>query len=514
MERESRVKKTLLNARINTLCYLAMLVVTFFTRKIFLDNLGTDFIGLTTTTQSILSFLNLAELGIGTAISAVLYKPVFDNDQEKIKEIVSVLGYLYRKVGLAILTAGIILSCFLPFIFADTPFSWGIIYLAFYASLSASLIGYFVNYRTSLLSADQKNYIVTGYFQVSSLSKTILQAFLVIYFKSFALYLIIELLFGIINSIILNYKIDKTYPWLKTEIKKGKQLFKEYPTIGKYMKQLFIHRIGGFVHGQLAPLLIYGYVSLSTVALYGNYTILITRISGFFSGILDSTGASIGNLIAEGNQKKTYQIFEELFSVRFLVAGILTMCVWHLGDSFISIWLGSEYLLPRIILALVSANMFLNFMYNMYSQFLNGFKLFADIWVPFARISSILLCLLGGYFWGMAGILGAQIFTTMLLLNIWKPYYLFRKGFKLSFFRYIGIFTLNVVELLGAYFAVSYICRKILSNTIASNSWMEWITEAVVFTIMMAIITFAISFISQQSTRNFTVRFIKARSNK
>lgn len=512
VERESRVKKTLLNARMNTLCYLAGLAVTFFTRKVFLDHLGTDFLGLTATTQSILSFLNLAELGIGSAIGCILYKPIFDNDRTKIKEIVSVLGYLYRIVGLSILGVGVLLSCFLPLLFANTPFSWGIIYLAFYVSLGASLIGYFVNYRASLLFADQRGYLVTGYFQFIGLGKTILQACLVVHYHNYALFLIIEFLFGIINSVILNHKINKVYPWLETEIKSGELLFKKYPEIGKYMKQLFVHKIGGFIHQQLTPLLIFAYVSLSTVTLYGNYIILVSRVTSFISGILDSTGASVGNLIAEGNQEKTYRTFEELFSVRFLVAGVCSLCVWHLGDAFIAVWLGKQYLLPKIILALVSFNMFLGILFSIYSQFINGYKLFADTWVPVCRIVSISICILGGYLWGMAGILGAQLFATVILLHMWKPYYLFKKGFILSFLLYIRIFILNAVCVITAYIVTVILCKQILPHIDPASGWGDWLIDATVFTAVLGIAALSISYVILQGTRHFIFRFFYLRN--
>lgn len=232
---------------------MASLLVAFFTRKIFLDQLGTEFIGLTGTLQSLLGFLNLAELGVGTAIGYVLYKPIFDDNKEKINEIISVFGYLYRSIGLVILGAGIILSLFLPLIFPNTTFSWKVIYLGFYAYLFSSMLGYFVNYRQTLLSADQRNYEVTGYYQAVTSSKMIIQMILAIYVQSFILYLFIEILFGIIYSIILSYRITKVYPWLESDIKLGKQLFKKYPEIGKYVKQLFVHKIGGFVQFQITP---------------------------------------------------------------------------------------------------------------------------------------------------------------------------------------------------------------------------------------------------------------------
>ena len=130
---ESRLKKSYQNARVNVFFYLVTLFISFFSRKIFLEKLGADFVGLTGTMQNLLGFLNLAELGIGASIGYVLYKPIFDGNRDKIKEIISVLGYLYRNVGLLILGAGLLLACFLPYIFAGAGIHFGVIYFAYFA---------------------------------------------------------------------------------------------------------------------------------------------------------------------------------------------------------------------------------------------------------------------------------------------------------------------------------------------------------------------------------------------
>ena len=99
MQQESRVKKSLLNARVNLIFYFLTLALAFFSRKTFLDCLGAEFIGLTGTLGNILGFLNLAESGVSAAIAVVLYAPLYESNQQKIKEIVSVLGYLYHTIG-------------------------------------------------------------------------------------------------------------------------------------------------------------------------------------------------------------------------------------------------------------------------------------------------------------------------------------------------------------------------------------------------------------------------------
>lgn len=77
MSESSRTAKSIKNAKVALIFYFINLVLQFFSRKVFLDYLGAEVLGLNTTAQNLLGFLNLAELGIGSAISYALYKPLF-----------------------------------------------------------------------------------------------------------------------------------------------------------------------------------------------------------------------------------------------------------------------------------------------------------------------------------------------------------------------------------------------------------------------------------------------------
>lgn len=510
MAKESRVKKSFLNARMNLICYMASLVVAFFTRKVFLDQLGTEFIGLTGTLQSLLGFLNLAELGVGTAIGYVLYKPIFDDNKEKINEIISVFGYLYRCIGLVILGTGIILSLFLPLIFPTTTFSWGVIYLGYYAYLFSSMLGYFVNYRQTLLSADQRNYEVTGYYQAVTSTKMILQMFLAIYIQSFILFLSIEIIFGIIYSIILTYRINIVYPWLESDIKLGKQLFKKYPEIGKYIKQLFVHKIGGFVQFQITPFLIYSYVSLPIVALYGNYTLITQKVQGFVSGILDSTSAGVGNLISEGNKEKIYATYKELFAIRFLIAGVLAASIYHLCNPFIAVWLGHEYLLSKFILLMISIQFFLAVLRGTTEQFIFGYGLFYDTWAPIAESSIFIIsALILGSMWSLPGVLCGPLLSTIVIIHIWKPYFLYNKGFKKSLHQYFKLFISHLIYILISFIFAHFISNFFYDMTLLSTSWSNWILGALIFTIVMTTFSIIIFLIMSSGFHSLIYKLIK-----
>ena len=114
-----RIHKSILNAEVNLLFYFLSLFLVFFSRKVFLDCLGDEFIGLTGTLGNILGYLNLAELGIGSCISFFLYKPLQSGDRATIQELLSVIGYLYRWIGTIILLFSIIISFFFPLIFSN-----------------------------------------------------------------------------------------------------------------------------------------------------------------------------------------------------------------------------------------------------------------------------------------------------------------------------------------------------------------------------------------------------------
>lgn len=173
----------------------------------------------------------------------------------------------------------------------------------------STLIGYFINYKQTLLGADQKNYVVTAYFQTVTIIKTLIQIVLAYYTKNYYLWVVIELLFGFVYSIILNWKIRKVYPWLHSEVRQGKYLLKRYPEVIKYTKQLFVHKIGGIVQYQTTPVLIYSFISLKMVAYYGNYSIIIDKVTAMINSLFTGMEAGIGNLIAEGILPKYKRFF-------------------------------------------------------------------------------------------------------------------------------------------------------------------------------------------------------------
>jgi O-antigen/teichoic acid export membrane protein len=457
-----RVHKSILNAEVNLVFYFLTLFLAFFSRKIFLDCLGADFIGLTGTLSNILGYLNLAELGITASIGYFLFKPLQSNNRQEIQNILSLLGYLYNWIGCIIFAGGILISIFIPLIFSEAEINLSIIFFAYFSFLGSSLIGYFINYRQILLTADQKNYLVAIYFQSANIIKIILQVFLAYTYKNLYVWVGVEFLFGIIGCSILNWKINKEYPWLNVNKSRGKYLLNNYPEVLTKTKQVFIHKIKDFVLVRSDELFIFLFVSLKMVAFYGNYMIIISKLISLFSAVTGSVGASIGNLVAEGNKQNMIKVFWEFTTIQHTIAATLCFSLYNFTEPFIAHWLGSEYIMDHRILILLIIYIYITNSRNSVDSFNYAHGLYADVWSAWAElIINISITIIGGIKWGIIGILLGKIISLVAIVVLWKPYYLFTSGFKMSVTIYwkgvIRNYSISILAFALTTYVISFI---------------------------------------------------------
>lgn len=510
---ESRIKKSLLNAKVNFLFYFIILIMSFISRKIFLNTLGVDFMGLTGTLSNILGMLNLAELGIGTSISFHLYKPIKDENLKEINDLISLFGWFYRIIGCIILIIAVIVSLFFPVMFNKTGISLGLIYFVFYSFLLSSLIGYFINYRQLLLTADQRGYVVTVYLQSATVVKYIIQIICCLYFLNYYLWAIIELLFSFIACIILNNKINKTYPWLISKPKKGRILNKNYPSILDSVKKIFIHRIKDFLLNQSDQILIFAFVSLKYVTYYGNYSMIILKVISLFSTIMGSAEASIGNLVAENNKDKEMKIFWELMSMRYLCAGIISVSLYFIIPPFIEVWLGKEFLLSNIILFLMCLNMFIMMTRTVIDTFNHSFGQYADVWAAWAELGiNIITTIIVASKYGIIGILMGKILSLLLIVVIWKPMYLFKDGFHESYISYWKNTSIYYLWLFISIIIV-ILLRKVCPFE-ANSSWTSLILYSLYMAIAITIVYGSLMYLFSNGLKGFIFKMISYYKNK
>lgn len=491
MAEVSRTARVIQNAKVALFFYCINLILQFFSRKIFLDYLGAELLGLNTTAQNLLQFLNLAESGIGAAVAFALYKPLSQRNRQEIIDIVSLQGWFYRWVGLFVIAGSIVLMAFFPWIFAkaDVPLIYA--YGTFIAFLISALLGYFVNYKMIVLSADQKEYKITIETQSTKVIKVFIQMLAIWQLPyGYVWWIVLEVLGTIVVSIRLNYCVKKEYPWLKTNVSNGKELSRRYPFLLKKIKQLFFHKIGGYVFGQVTPLIIYAFTSLTMVSIYGNYLLImegcLLLVNVFFRGV----DAGVGNLVAQEEKTKIKQVFWQLLTLRLFIAGLVCLGICILSESFVKLWVGEEYVMANLPMVILAASYFMQMARNS-DAFLNAYGLFHDIWAPIvASLLNIFLSCVFGFFMGITGIFLGVLISQLMIFNTWKVYFLYKEGFHDSFVEYIVLYTKKILILLAACFVISLVMEnKPLDGFLA---WGIGALEIIISYILLASVLFCL----------------------
>lgn len=510
----SRVSKSIKNAKVGAFYFIISIFVQFFSRKIFLDFLGDEFIGLTSTLRSVLGFLNLAELGIGTAIGYALYRPLFDKNHNEINRIIALLGVMYKRIGYFIFGAGILISLFFPFWFDDVNFSLGLVYFVFFSFLISTLLSYFINYHMTLLEADQKGYVVQVYFQSLNIIRLLLQAALAYYLQSYYAWIIMEVLFSIFFSIILRIKVKQEYPWLIIKSKEKVDIIKSYPDVIKKTKQLFIHKMGSFVKDGTDNILVATLVSLQSVAFFGNYQLIFMQLTSLIKITFAGTGAGIGNLVAENDKKNISKVFWEMMAIQFFIAGFFSLAMYYLITPFILLWLEDQkYILDETIIFLMIANFFITIVRSPVQHFQNAYGLFSDTWAPAVEIIlNLVISLIFGKLWGVFGIMLGTFTSLSIIVIFWKPYFLYSKGFDTSVWQYWkGFIPLIIVFIISA-FAVDFIFIKFINQT-ASN-FFEWGLNAFLLSVVILFVYGLLMYSISTGFRDFCRRLSKLFFNK
>lgn len=428
-----RVHRSVMNIKVGMLFYVLSLFLAFFSRKVFLDCLGAEFIGLTGMLKNIMGYLNVAELGIGTSIVYFLYKPLQEDNHEKINDVMSMLAFLYRCIGGIILAGGILISIFFPWWFGNLETGLPLTYFAFYSFLLSSASGYIFNYKNLLVSANQKQYLVNAYFQTIGIVQSIIQILLAWYYRNLWLWVAVGLIFTIIGITVFNIRIRQIYPWLNINLKKGRKNLKKYPEVLKKTRQVFIQKIKDLILFHSDEILVGSFVSVVHVALYGNYTVVISKLNFLVNILSEGLNAGVGNLIAEGNESNIMKVFWEMTAARYLILGVVIFPLLMFLQSFVGYWFGEQYLLSEFIVYLIIINIFLMLHNGTVLIFIGAQGMFSDIWAVWTEffLNIIITLSLAPYF-GIVGILIGKMISIAFSGVIWKPYFLFHSGFHKS----------------------------------------------------------------------------------
>lgn len=367
----NRTYKTIRNSAVSTAGRLITILLGFISRKVFIQYLGVELLGLNSTFASLLSTLSLAELGFQQVIVFHLYGVLARGDEEQINALVNIYKLVYRCVGCFFLTAALCCTPFLQYILSDikaTP----IVRVYFLIQATTGACTYFLAYKRNILYADQSSYLSGLIDMAVNSASTVLCILAAVFTQNYMLYLLILLVKTYLSNLIVHIACTKRYPYLHT----AKIDWKLLRRIASNLKDVVLERIAVYIYSSTDNLLISIFISTIQVGFLNNYTMILGNVKTLMQSLTGPLVPAIGNLVAtdgEDRQLETFRLLEQGF---FWLTGLAVVPVYVLSDFFIRIYLGETYVLPRLLLLFMCVDLYIHINQDSCLSFLTANGLF------------------------------------------------------------------------------------------------------------------------------------------
>ena len=310
-------------------------------------HLSKQLLGVNSLYSNILAVLNMAELGIGTALNFSLYGPVARGETEKIKSYMQLYRKAYHIIALVVAVIGLGIIPFLGILVKNPGnISSRDLVLFYLIFLFNTVTSYFVAYKYSLVNAEQKNYIQTNVLTITKIVTVAIQIVVVVTTENFYLFLLTDAAVQLIQKIFVSKYLDKLYPYLKDKnvVKLAKE---ESDEVWKKTRALVCHKVGDVARLQTDALIISSLIEVSVAGFVDNYNLVIGSVSNFVNIIFNSVISSFGNLIATENKEKQFSMFKVYRFFASWVYGFSCIGFMVLLTPLIRLLWGDEWILPQ-----------------------------------------------------------------------------------------------------------------------------------------------------------------------
>lgn len=460
----SRLKNSALNFASGFLGRVLTILLNFAVRTIFIYCLNEAYLSVNGLYSNILTVLSLAELGFGSAMVYRMYAPVAVKDYQKTAALLQFYKKIYIIIGVVIFLLGLCVIPFMDYIIKDKPDISGLTLYYILFLVNTSISYWFSSYKASVLYADQKEYIKTNVQNTMTILQSGLQIVLLLLFRKYLLYLLIQLAGNIFLNLYVALLVDKRYPEIKTY--QGASLSaEERVQIRKDTEALVLSRFGHVALNGTDNIIISAVVGVLWVGRLSNYTLICDSVTSVLCQITAAITGSLGNFFATEDKHAGYALFKKVEFLNFWLYGFSFIALVTLLDPFVQIWAGERFVLGLPISIAIAINFFVAGYMNTLWVFRSTIGLFKQgkFRPILVAILNIILSIFLGKLWGVFGVLFAT-FLSRVAISLWyDPLILHRYGFEVSckpffacyFRRVLLLATILIVMLTIRYVVLS-----------------------------------------------------------
>ena len=413
-----RSRKALKNVSTGLLNKAIIMFLSFATKTVFIRLLGAEYNGINSLYSNILSVLALAELGLGNVLIFYLYSEIEKGDTNRIRALTYEFKKIYNLIIAGISLVGVAIIPFLStLVNSDLQHDELVIYYFLY--LLNSVASYFVVYRTMVLYADQKGYLLNNCSTLSTIIMYILQLVYLNIRRDFLGYLIIQVVCTIGNNFAQNWIALNKYPYLKEKTEGHVEVI-DRKSILSSVKATFLFKVSDTILDQTDNVIISIMFGTVMVGYYANYYMVMGYLVQIASIIVSGVIASFGNLYATGDRQHTYNMVRCIMYCFSVFAAFCVASYVSVIQDFIPIWIGTEYVMGLDLVIAVMSVFYLKMITNTVWICRSTMGIFREVQYVnlIAAVLNIILSIALGYIMGVAGV----VFATMLarlLTSFW-----------------------------------------------------------------------------------------------
>lgn len=471
-----RTKYAIKNISMSIFSQVIIILLGFISRKIFLDSLGTEYLGVNGVLTNVLSAMVLIEGGIGISIVYNLYKPLAEDNREQIISLVQLYRKTYNILALIVFTICCIIYPFITYLLKTDKEIPGL-FVVYWIFVAKNVLSYVFAYKWALINADQKGYVLTKNNLIFQIIAMVFKIIILKTTRNYILFLLIEFAVFIIQNIYNTIVVNKMYSYVNCKKKYSIEKSTKSNIVSN-VKAMFIQNIGSYAITSTDNILISAFINVATVGLYSNYTLIIGQLTTLLNQIIGGIGAGVGNLIATENKDKIYSIFKSTYLVSFWIYSWSTIFLFNLLEPFISWCFGSQYILEKGVFIVILLNFYLSGMRGIIVTFKRKAGLFAQD--KYANlIEGIINLVLSLVFIKYLGLAGVFLGTTLsyILLSFWNQP---RIVYKMFFNRPINEYFYRYIEYTFLMLIMGVITTVICNFIISGYSFLSLIIRGII----------------------------------
>lgn len=467
MPEKSRTEYSARNTVIAVAGRICAILMGFVARVVFTHTMSEAYVGVSGLFTDILNVLALSELGVGTAITFALYKPIAENDIETQKSVMRLYAKLYRVIAGIVLVSGLLVLPFMDVLIKDKPMveHLTLIYLMY---LFNSVLSYLWIYKKTLIDAHQHGYIGVLFQTSSWIIQNIIQILVLLLTKNFILYLSVLIITTLICNICISVKADRMFPFLR-EKNAAELPTEKKQSIFRNIKAMLLHKIGGILVNNTDNLLLSALVGTACVGSYSNYYLLIASVKQVLLQLFQGITASVGNLGVQAPKERIRKVFETSFFIGQWAFGLAAICLYEILDLFVGFSFGMQYVFTKQVTLVLCINFYLLGMRQATLVFRESMGLFRyDTYKSIAEaILNLIVSIVLGTRYGALGVfLGTT--TSMVLTSLWiEPYVLYKRCLMVPVWKYFMTFFKYALVTGGMWWLQAALCSKIVGHPLA-----------------------------------------------